>query len=146
MKNKALTLVLTGVVAMSGFSLSAQESDKTAGARKEIAEAKKDLKEAKIDSAEDFQKFKIEAELKIRKNQTKIAELKAKKPNGSEEICKKYHKKILVLEQKNNQLRNRINKSDATKTTMWGAFKRHFNHDMEELGDAFRDLDVNNTK
>jgi ABC-type Na+ efflux pump permease subunit len=146
MRNKILTFAITGVVAMVGMSATAQESKKTADARKEVASAKKDLKEAKIDSAVDFQKFKKEAEIKIRENQEKIAELKAKKSNDSREIKAKYDKKVLALEKKNNELKNKIKKADDTKTTMWTSFKREFNHDMDELGHAFKDIGVSNTK
>src|SRR6185369_13600174 len=98
MKNKMLTIAITGVVAMTSYSILAQENTKAAEARKEVADAKKDLKEAKMDSAADFQKFKKEAELKIKENQIKIAEFKAKETNDSQEVHQKYHKKILVLE------------------------------------------------
>ena len=146
MKKNILTFALTGVMAMTAFALAAQESPKAAEARKEVAEATEDLKEAKTDSAADYQKFKKEAEIKIRGNQIKIAALKAKQTNETKEIREKYRKKVLILEQKNNQLENRIKKSDSTKTTMWGAFKRHFSQDMEELSEAFKDLNSNNSK
>jgi len=79
-------LAITGVIVLAGVSASAQEN-------KKAAEARKDLKEAKIDSAEDFHKFKKEAESKIKENQAKIAELKAKKSSDSKEVKKKYDQK-----------------------------------------------------
>ncbi len=66
MENKILTVAITGMIAMVSLTTSAQEN-------KKAAEARKDLKVARIDSAEDFQKFKREAEIKIKENQTKIA-------------------------------------------------------------------------
>jgi|SRR5579859_4599482 len=146
MKNRILAFALTGAIAMVGLSAIAQENKKASNARKEVASSKRDLKEAKIDSAADFQRFKKEAEVKIRENQMKITELKAKKSDDSREIRQKYDKKVLALEQKNNELRSKIKKSDGTKPDMWTSFKREFNHDMEELGRAFKDLGVNNTK
>ena len=146
MKNKILTLAMTGAIAIVGLSATAQESKKAADARKEVASAKKDLREAKIDSAADFQKFKKEAEGKIKENQMKITELKAKKSNDSKEVKAKYDKKVFALEKKNNELKSKIKKSSGTKTDMWTSFKREFTHDMEELGHAFKDLAVDNTK
>ena len=138
---------------MVSLSATAQESKKAASARKEVAEAKKDLKdakkdlkEAKVDSAADFQKFKKESEIRINENQTKIAELRAKKHNESKEVEEKYDKKVLALEQKNNELKNKINKADGTKSSSWSSFKREFNHDMDELGHAIKDIGVDNTK
>jgi len=146
MKKNILVFALGGVMALTCFSATAQENEKASEARKEVAEATKDLKEAKTDSAADYQKFKKEAQLNIKGNQIRIAKLKTKETSGSKEIRAKYHKKVLILEQKNNQLENRLKKSDSTKTTMWGSFKRHFSHDMEELGEEFKDLSANNTK
>jgi len=118
----------------------------TAQVKKKAAAARKDLKEAKIDSAEDFHKFKKEAESKIKENQAKIAELKAKKSNDGKEVKKKYDKKVLALEQKNNELKNKIKKADDTKTNMWTSFKRGFNREMDELGDAFKDMNADDLK
>jgi predicted nuclease with TOPRIM domain len=139
MKNKILSLAITGMIAMVGLTATAQEN-------KKAAEARKDLKEAKIDSAEDFHKFKKEAEGKIKENQAKIAELKAKKSGESKEVNKRYDKKVLALEQKNNELKNKIRKADDTKTSMWTSFKREFNHEMDKLGLAFKDMNADNSK
>lgn len=139
MKTKILTFTITGLIVLTGLSAVAQEN-------KKAAEARKDLKEAKIDSAEDFHKFKKEAEYKIKENQKKIAELKAKKSSDSKKIKKNYDKKVLALEQKNNELKNKIKKADDTKTNMWTSFKRGFNHEMDELGRAFKDMNADNSK
>jgi hypothetical protein len=50
------------------------------------------------------------------------------------------------LEQKNNELKNKIKKADDTKTSMWTSFKRGFNHEMAELGNAFKDMNADNSK
>jgi len=139
MKNKILTFAMTAMVAMVGLTATAQEN-------KKAADARKDLEEAKIDSAEDFHKFKKEAESKIKENQKKIAELKKKKVSESKEVKNKYDKKVLALEQKNNELKSKINKADDTKTNMWTSFKREFNHDMDKLGLAFKDMNADNSK
>jgi len=139
MKNKILTFAITAMIAMAGLTATAQEN-------KKAADARKDLEKAKIDSAEDFHKFKKEAEGKIKENQAEIAELKAKKVSDSKEIKEKYDKKVLALEQKNNELKNKIDKADDTKTNMWTSFKREFNHDMDKLGLAFKDMNKDNSK
>jgi hypothetical protein len=146
MKNRIITFAITGVIAMVSLSATAQESKKAASARKEVADAKKELKEAKTDSAADVQKFKRESEIKINENQVKIAELKAKKSSESKEIRQKYDEKVLALEKRNNALKTKIGRADDTKTSKWASFKREFNHDMDELGHAFKDLGVDNTK
>jgi len=146
MKKTILTLAITGIIVGSGLTAVGQEDKKSKKARKNEVEAQKDIREAKTDSAADFQKFKKEAETTIAENQTKIAELKAKKASDKKEDNEKYNKKVLALEKKNNVLKNKIEACDNTKTSMWPAFKREFKHDADELGHAFKDIAVDNTK
>jgi hypothetical protein len=140
MKTKFLTFTITGVIALMSLSVFAQENKKAAKARKEVSKAEKNLQEAKIDSAEDFYRFKKDAEFRISENEKRIAELKAKRSNDSEEARKKYDDKVLTLERKNNELRKRINDANTTKTDMWTSFKRGFNNDMKSLEDAIKNI------
>jgi len=50
------------------------------------------------------------------------------------------------LENENNELKSKIKKADDTKTSMWTSFKRGFNHEMDELGNAFKDMNADNSK
>ncbi len=143
MRNKNLMFVLAMVMAVSGFSMFAQEATK---ARNDLSEARNDLRLAKKDSVADFEKFKKDAQEKIINNEKKIAALKAKKSNDSKEVKEKYDKKILALEQKNNELKNKIDRCDETETSRWTSFKHEFNHDMAELGKSIKDLGVDNAK
>lgn len=140
MKNKIMTFTITGVIAVMSLSAIAQEDKKAAKARKEVSEAKKDLKEAKVDSAADFQRFKQDAENKIRDNQNKIALLKAKKADDNKEIRDKYNKKVLAIETQNDELKTKIKEANTTKTDMWSSFKRGFNHDMEAVENAIKNI------
>lgn len=128
------------------LSSQAQQDKKSEKARKNVAEANKELREARLDSAADYNQFKKEAELAIVENQKKIAELRADKAMENKETKEKYAKKVSELEQKNNELKHRINSAETTKTDRWSSFKREFSHDMTELGQSIRDLGVNNKK
>ena len=141
-----LMMTLTAAIAVSGLSASGQQNKKAAEARKDITKGQKDLKEAKADSAADYQKFKKEAEIKIKENEKKIAELKTKNNEDNKEAKEKYDQKVAALERKNNEMKKRIEGSGSTKSSMWSAFKSEFNHDMDELGRAFGDIGVNNVK
>ena len=59
----------------------------------------------------------------------------------------KNEKKLAVLEQKNDNLKAKLAdyKKDESKDK-WTTFKKEFNHDMAELGKAFKDFTVKNTK
>jgi hypothetical protein len=142
MKKKILTCVVSMLIALTGFTAFGQQDKKAEKARKNEAKAKKDLKLAKADSAADYNKFKADAEAKIDANQKKIAELKAKKSSESKEIKAKYDKKVLALEVENNKLKKKAEGASDTETSMWTAFKRQFNKDMEALGQSIKDVQV----
>ncbi len=88
----------------------------------------------------------MEAELKISENDEKIAALKEKSWNEKKDTEQKYEEKVAALQQKNDNLKKKIKESDATKTSKWSLFKREFNHDMDDLGRAIKDLGVDSTK
>jgi len=129
---------------MISITANAQQDKKSEKARKDIAEAKEDLRLAKIDSVEDYQKFRSDAEAKISQNQLRIKELKEQKMSDNEDVKEKYQKKVFVLEEKNNALKKKIEESDKTKSSTWSSFKKEFNHDMEQLGKAFKDIGIDN--
>ena len=144
-KTTALVIVMMSFCCATAFGQ--QKEDKQAKkARKEIAEAQKDLREAKLDSVADYNAFKKEAETSIASNKKAIADLRMKKSEDSKDVKEKYNKKITTLEEKNNDLQKRIDGSGSVKTTRWSSFKREFDRDMRELGRAFRDIGINNTK
>ncbi len=54
-----------------------------------------------------------------------------------------YKQRIERLEQKIADLKTRMNEYEKNQTG-WESFKREFNHDMDELGSALKDLTVDN--
>lgn len=94
-----------------------------------------------------YAKFRADAQKEIRENEKRIAELKAKKKEGTQEVADKYNKKVAGLEEKNNELKDRMNNYNAKdKNQKWDSFRREFNRDMKELGQALRDLGKDNVK
>jgi hypothetical protein len=134
--------MVSGLFLFLSLASFAQTDKKANKARKHIAAAKQDLKEAKIDSAEDYRIFKKDAETTIADNKKTIIELKVKKVNDVKD--EKYDKRVLALEKTNNDLEYRINHSHTTKSLAWTTFKREFMHDLNGLGDAIKNVGVNN--
>jgi hypothetical protein len=132
---KLLKIVLSGTVIVVSLTVFAQEDKKAAKVRQELSEAK-------ADSVADFLKLKQEAETTISKNKEKIAALKAKKSDTTKETNEKYNKKVLALEQKNNALKRKIDECNTTKTDAWSSFKLGFNRDMNALGDALTNMEI----
>lgn len=160
MNKTILTIATTLCLALNSSNTNAQVSNKSEKARKELKEAHKDVHEsneglneakhnvqkAKKDSTDDYTAFKKDAEQDIADNKKTIAELRAKKWNSTAQSKAKYDTKIATLERKNNQLQKDINTANHTNQSNWTSFKREFKHDMNELGNALKDIGKNNVK
>lgn len=94
-------------------------------------------------TADEWQTFKLESELQINNNEIRIKELKEKMNKPGTILDPLYAKKIENLEKKNQDLKIKL-EAYETNQSNWEKFKREFNHDMDELGKAFKDLTVNN--
>ena len=143
----AIALIATAI-----FTGCSSNSEKEAEAREEVQEAKEELQEvkqeanedaAKAANAEEWQAFKADAELKIQENNARIAELREKMKKSGKTMDAMYEKRIENLQQKNNELKMKLDNYEKNQSD-WEAFKAEFNHDMDELGKAFKDLTVDN--
>lgn len=139
MKNSILTLTFIGLMSVSTTTVIAQASNK-------VTEARKELKEAKLDSIADMEKFKKESNEKIATNKEKIAKLKTKSRKETAEEKEKYNKKINDLEDKNFALKSKIDNYNEPDKSKWASFKAEFGHDLDGLGQAIKNIGVNNKK
>lgn len=99
------------------------------------------------DDTSGYHKFRMRAQEQIRENEQKISELKKKAKEGKQEAVDKFNKRVAELEEKNTELRTRIDNYDTNKKEQkWEVFRREFDRDMKELGQALRDLGKDNVK
>ena len=141
MKNRYFILTVTMLIAglvLTGFYMNRdkyvknyQDKDKQAsqGAKKEKSKFDKEWKE-----------FKSNAKLKINANEKRIDEFKVKIKTASKEVKADYDKEITVLEQKNVELKKKINEYKYEGKDKWEEFKQGFNHDMDAVGKALKNL------
>ena len=143
-----ITTIFAGMI----FTSCESSTQKVEDAQANVEEAKKDLKEARQDAvavaqktadAEAWKTFKSESELKIRGNETRIAELKEKMKTSGKTLDEVITKKIDQLEQKNKDLKAKMVAYEKEQSD-WESFKREFNHDMDELGKALKEFTINN--
>jgi predicted nucleic acid-binding Zn-ribbon protein len=139
-----LSTVLISVAIITGCRPSTPEKE---SARDQVKQAKLELQQArKAASAEEWKAFKDESELKIKNNGIRIAEFKAKIKLSGKELDEVYEKRIDALEQQNKSMKARISDFETDTKSDWQAFKREFNHDMDELGNSLKDFSVDNRK
>lgn len=133
---------VVGGISFSGCQTAAQREE-AAQDKLEASQAVEDAKAIKVANAKEWQEFKSEFEAKIQDNEVRIVELKEKMKKSGKTMDQVYSQRIEALEQKNKDLRIRIANFDQSQTD-WESFKREFNHDMDEIGKALKDLTVDN--
>lgn len=121
--------------------------EKVDDAEQNLIDAKDSLVVAKkAATAEEWQTFKNQTDSVISYNEAQIADLKLKMQKTGKKVDAKYQKNIDILEQKNKNLKVKIDTYKNDANSDWQSFKREFNHDMDEIGKAFKDLTVDNKK
>lgn len=146
-----LSIVFAAVLVVTSCNSPSKKAEK---ANENVEEAKEELYEAKAEAevqeqkaatAEEWKVFKSESEVKIKENEARIAEIKAKMMKPGQALDSMYQRKIITLEEKNNNLRLKVNAYEKNQSD-WESFKREYNHDMDEIGNAFKDLTIDNKK
>jgi hypothetical protein len=141
-----LLLALTVLIGCKPSNKDGIESqEKVQEAKENVQNAKDSLSVArKAATAEEWQAFKNDTDSIINENEIRIAELKAKMKKTGKSIDAKYQKNIEVLEQKNKDLKVKIDAYKNDANADWQSFRREFNHDMDEIGQALKNLTVDN--
>lgn len=118
-------------------------SKKVENAQENVLKANEELNQALKDS---IQQYRIATQEKLIANEKQLAEYKAKIAIQKKENKAKYEEDLAKLVQKNNDLKIKLENYNEENEVKWEAFKTEFNHDMDELGKAFKDLTVKNVK
>ena len=141
-------MTATSMISCESAATKSDKADaKVEGAKDDLKDAQKDANTAAMKAANEaeWQAFKSETQVKVDANNAAIDELKAKMKKTGKKIDAAYAETIDKLEQKNKDFQARMNNYEKEKSD-WASFKTEFNHDMDELGNALRDLTVNNKK
>lgn len=143
MKKTIYTLaLLTGLIFISCNT----PSEKVEDAKDKVEEANDDLNAASLAYEKEYIDYKNETYEKIAANEQSALDFKARIEHEKKEAKAEYNKKIEVLEQKNSDMKKKLEDYKADGKEHWESFKTEFNHDMEELGKAFKDLTVRNVE
>jgi Na+-transporting methylmalonyl-CoA/oxaloacetate decarboxylase gamma subunit len=124
-----------------------ESQEKVDVAEQNLKDAKDSLVVAKkAATAEEWQTFKDQTDSVISYNEAQIAELKLKMQKTGKSVDAKYQKNIEILEQKNKDLKVKADTYKNDANSDWQSFKREFNHDMDEIVQAFKNVTVDNKK
>jgi hypothetical protein len=132
-----LIIALIGAALMIGCNSPSNKLDK---AQYEVSEARKELLDAQEDYKKEVAIYKEESAHKISENEQNIANFSLKTEYRSEKKLNTAQKQLLGFEQKNEELKMRMNNFEVNEIDKWEAFKAELDHDIAELGLAIRDF------
>jgi len=142
----ALFAFMAGAISTSYGQVRDQKSFSERGnvqeSNRDRTDAKQDYKEVQRKSDYEFQKFKKECQAKIRNNEKRISELKAKISRFSTRERAEYQRNLRVLEQKNAGLKRKLANYKEKQQDKWMSFKRDIDRDIDEVGNQLRDFSV----
>lgn len=119
-------------------------AEKLENAQINLNQAQADFNKAQDDHLIDVENYKKETAAKIAANDKSIAEFKSRIENEKNDARIEYQKKITALEQKNSDSKKKLDEYKVEGKEQWESFKAEFSRDMEELGNAFKDLVIVN--
>jgi hypothetical protein len=145
---KKSTLIITVLACLAGGYLVSCNSSaqKVENAEDKVAAAQKDLDNANAEYLADVEKFREEAAARIAANNKSIADFNARIEKEKASAKADYKNEIAAIEKKNTDLKKKMDDYKADGQDQWQNFKTEFNRDMDELGNAFKNLTTNNTK
>jgi len=141
MKNKYVALVtillIAGFIFIGCEKSPEQKADEAANT---VKQANQDLKDAQAQYEKEWEQFKNDAELKISTNGKKIDAMKTEIKKTGTAFKAKYENTVLTLEQKNIELRKRLNDFKYDGKNKWEEFKTLFDQDIEAVGTAINNV------
>ena len=147
-KSIFILAVTTSLLAGAIFTSCQSNEQKVDDAKNKVQDARQDLIKAQTDAynaeaakinAEEWKAFKIEIDNNTKNNELRIAELRVQLEKPGKIFDPIYKNRIEVLEQKNLDMKNRLNAYKKSQSD-WEVFKSEFNQDMKELQKSLREF------
>lgn len=138
-------LILAAYSAITGLELtSCTPSQKVE--TENVSQANPSMEESNQAYLEDVKVYRKEMSDKFNEFDQKLIEFNLKIEELKDDAKADYQKRLEVLEQKNNNLKEKINSYKEEGKEKWDTFKAEFSHDIDELAQAFWDLSTNNVQ
>ncbi|MBL7930233.1 MAG: hypothetical protein JNL47_12270 [Bacteroidia bacterium] len=140
-----LTSLLIAATALFSTSCNSQET-KVKAEEENLKQAKTNLTAAENEFAVEVAKFKAETNDKIKANENSIHAIKEKMKGEGGEVKADFKQQVETLENRNNDLRKRLDAYKPVKMNDWQSFKSEFSHDLSDLGTSIKDFFVDSKK
>lgn len=140
---KLTTIVLTSIIVFMGCD---SPEKKVTTAKENVIESKENLAQAEEDYKTELANYKKESNEKHIANERAIADFKKQVTTAKKELKESYEKQLVEMEQKNLEIKQRMDTYQDDGKEKWKSFKREYDHDMDELGKSLKDLTIENKK
>lgn len=140
-----LTSLLLSATAIFSTSCNSQET-KVKAEEENLKQAKINLTAAENEFAVEVAKFKAETNDKIKANENSIQAIKEKMKGEGGEVKADLKQQVETLENRNNDLKKRLDEYKPEKMNDWQSFKSEFSHDLSDLGTSIKDFFVDSKK
>lgn len=144
--NKSILAIIFSFLSFSILTSCDNTAQNVTDAKSDVKEAKLNLDKANTKYEEEIEQFKKEAADKIAANEKSLAEFKARKEADKKAIEADYNKKTDAIEQKNSDLKKKMDDFKFEGAEKWELFKADFNDSVNELGNALSNLTGNDKK
>lgn len=144
----AITTFLAGSVLVACQDSSKKEKDTKDNVEEAIDnldDAKKELSDVRAEATEkEWNSFKESTDSIIKQNEIRITEMKTKMKRTGKSIDEIYAKQLEELEQKNKNIKLKVQEYKNDTKSDWQSFKEEYNRDMVELGTTMKNMTVDN--
>jgi len=111
-----------------------------------VQDAKENAEEANEAYLEEIENYKSEQWEVIKANEEALEQMKSLSDEEAEKISDDYEEIVADLEARNEALKVALKDYEDEGESNWKKFKTEFNHDMDELGTALKDIFKNSNK
>jgi hypothetical protein len=145
---KKSTLILGVCLFLGGAGLSGcnDPAEKVQNAEKNVTEANKELEKASEEYRAEVEIYRKEATDKIAANNKSLIEFNTRIALEKQDAKADYQKKLAKLEQRNTDMKKRMEDYKAETKEEWDIFRDKFDYDMKELDKDFKDATHKKTK
>jgi hypothetical protein len=146
MKKSILFLMVCGLISGVVITSCNTSAEKVENAEENVLVANRDLDQANQEYLADISNYRQETASRVAANELIIKDFNARIAHDKKAAKAEYKKKITALEQKNHEMKMKMDNYKEDGKDKWLAFKAEFSHDMDEMGKAFKDMTVKNVK
>ena len=146
LKSTLTIFAITTLVLGMNLSSCSSAADDVKDAKEDVDEANQDLDKAKEELKLDMEVYRAETIEKVLENERLIAEKRKLIETDKSALKAAHQKEIIDLETRNKELKDKLKNYKGEGKENWEDFKKEFSHDIIEIGEAIKDLSVNNTK